>query len=225
MKSADTVQFFDAIAGRYDRVYAVPARETRRRMRPILAELPAPPSCVLDLGVGTGRELPCLLDAGHFPTGLDASPAMLERCARRARPIPLVCADFWRVPLPFAPRSFDATIALHGTLAHPPAASAVDALAKELARLVRPGGVLLVEVPSMAWLDAVGALRAAGRADERRVRRTGPQTCIFEDLVVGASIEARLLTEAEWRKALAPDWVARVEPLGDLEWLVVAERR
>jgi hypothetical protein len=47
---------------------------------------------------------------------------------------------------------------------------------------------------------------------------------VYEDLVVGASIEARVFDADEWRAALSPTWTARVEPLGDLEWLVVARR-
>ena len=100
--------FFDAIAGRYERVYALSSTESRRRMDRVLGDLPPPPARILDLGVGTGRELTALLDAGHLPTGVDASRAMLERCARRARPVPLVHADFWATPLPFAAGSFEA---------------------------------------------------------------------------------------------------------------------
>jgi SAM-dependent methyltransferase len=214
-------RFFEAIAGRYERVYALPAAESRRRMGRVLLDLPPAPARVLDLGVGTGRELTALLDAGHAPTGVDASRAMLERCSRRGRPVPLVCADFWIAPLPFADAAFDAVVALHGTLAHPPDSAAPRRLAGELGRLVRPGGVFVAEVPSPAWIDRLEGLPEDG---ERRARRTGPRTCRIDDLVVGASIEARVLDEAEWRSALAPEWDGRIEPLGDVEWLVVARR-
>jgi SAM-dependent methyltransferase len=216
-------RFFDAIAGRYERVYALPARESRDRMERVVRSLPAPPADALVLGVGTGRELPALLDAGYAPTGLDVSRAMLERCARRARPVPLVEGDFWRAPLPFEAASFDAAIALHGTLAHPPDAQALAALGVELARVVRPGGRVVAEVPSPAWLDGLppGGLTDA---DGRRARRTGPGSCVYEDLVAGVSIAAVLLDEAAWRSALGPGWRARAEPLGGVEWFVVAER-
>ena len=213
-------RFFDAIAGRYERVYALSSDLSRARMRRVLSELPPAPARVMDLGVGPGRELPALLDAGHAPTGVDVSREMLERCARRARPIPLVEADFWQ-PLPFGDASFDAAIALHGTLAHPPDESALSRLAAELARVVKPGGVLVVEVPSPAWLEELAALPPTG---DRVLRRTGPGSCVFEDRVAGASIEARVLTADEWSAALAPGWASRVEPLGDLEWLVVGAR-
>ena len=213
--------FFDAIAGRYERAYALPAAASRARMARVLAALPAPPARLLDLGVGTGRELTALLDAGHAPTGLDASQAMLERCARRARPVPLVRANFWVAPLPFADAAFDAVLALHGTLAHPPEDGAMARLARELARVVGPGGVFVAEVPSPAWLDRLEAIPSQ---EDRRVRRTGPRTCVYEDLVTGASIEATLLDESDWRAALAPGWQLAIESIDELEWLVVARR-
>jgi SAM-dependent methyltransferase len=208
-------RFFDAIAGRYERAYALPSEESRTRMQRVLRELPSAPARVLDLGVGTGRELTALLDAGYAPTGIDVSPAMLERCARRARPVALVEADFWR-PLPFAESAFDAAVALHGTLAHPPDDDAVARLARELARVVRPGGAFLAEVPAPSWLE-----RAAG---DPRVRRTGPRTATYEDAATGARIETRLLSDAEWIAALGPSWRARIESIGDAERLVVAVR-
>jgi SAM-dependent methyltransferase len=211
--------FFDAIAGRYDRVYALSTDQSRLRMDRVLRELPPAPARVLDLGVGTGRELPSLLDAGHAPTGLDASEEMLARCSRRSRPVPLVRADFWE-PLPLADDSFDAAIALHGTLAHPPDAGALERLAREVARVVRPRGTWVIEVPAPAWLDEIERLQAT----EARIVRTGPRTCRYEDLVVGASIDACVLDAAEWRAALGDRWTVRVEPLGSLEWLVVGAR-
>jgi SAM-dependent methyltransferase len=212
--------FFDAIAGRYERSYALATDESRRRMARVLRELPSPPARVLDLGVGTGRELTALLDAGYAPTGVDVSRQMLERCARRARPVALVHADFWQ-PLPFADASFDAAVALHGTLAHPPDAGALERLALVLAQVVRPGGAWVVEVPSPAWLERLDALPWPG---DRSARRTGPWTFVYEDRVVGASVDGRVFSDEQWRAALSRHWTVRVDPLGDLEWLVAATR-
>jgi SAM-dependent methyltransferase len=215
MSADDARRFFEAIAGRYERAYGLTADESRARMQRVQRELPPPPARVLDLGVGTGREVTALLDAGYEPTGVDVSPAMLERCARRARPVPLVDANFWDA-LPFDDGAFDAAIALHGTLAHPPDDGAVARLARELARIVRPGGAFVAEVPSPAWLE-----RAAGDA---RVTRTGPSTAVYEDPATGARIEARLLSDGDWMAALGPAWSGRVEPFGDAEWFVAAVR-
>jgi SAM-dependent methyltransferase len=214
-------QFFEAVAARYDRVYALPAVESRRRMARVLAALPPAPLRVLDLGVGTGRELGALLDAGHSPVGVDASSAMIERCSRRARPVPLVQADFWSPPLPFDDASFDAAVALHGTLSHPPAATSLEALGGELARVLRPGGTFVFEVPQPAWLDRLASIHDLG---DRRIRKTGPRSCVCEDLVAGVAIEAQVFDAAEWNRALGRAWQTRVEDLGALEWFVVARR-
>lgn len=220
--TADAARFFDVVAERYDRVYAVPSALTRERMRRVLRELPPAPARVLDLGVGTGRELPSLLDAGYAPTGVDVSSEMLARCGRRARRIPLVRGDFW-APLPFPDGSFDAAIALHGTLAHapPPHLASFAALGAELARVTRPGAVLVAEMPSPAWLERVAALPPQGG---RAVRRTGDRTCVFEDRVAGVSLDTRLLDDGAWPSAFGAAWTARVEALGDLEQLIVARR-
>ncbi len=87
---------------------------------------------------------------------------------------------------------------------------------------MRPGGVFVAEVPSPTWLER---LDTTSLQADRRVRRTGRRTCVYEDLVTGATIEARLLDEAEWSAALEPDWRPSFESIDELEWLVVAHRR
>jgi SAM-dependent methyltransferase len=187
----------------------------------VLAELPAK-ARVIDLGVGTGRELSALLDAGHAPTGVDLSPMMLERCARRARPVPLVEADLWGA-LPFDDGAFDAALALHGTLAHPPDGAAHARLASELARVLVPGGVVVAEVPARAWLDRI-AVGGEIASDDRRVRRTGADDCVYDDLVTGVSIAAWIPDDARWATLLGPRFDARVTAIGSEELLVVARR-
>jgi SAM-dependent methyltransferase len=221
MTGVDVECFFDAIAGRYERSYALAADESRRRMAAVLGELPTPPARVLDLGVGTGRELTTLLDAGYLPTGIDISKRMLERCARRARPVPLVRADLWQ-PLPFSKGSFDAAVALHGTLVHSPDGGALARLACELARVVNAGGRWVVEIPSPAWLERLEDV--TGNRSDWGLRRTAADACVYEDHVVGAAVEARVPSEEQWRTALAPNWTVRINPLGECEWQVVATR-
>jgi SAM-dependent methyltransferase len=220
MNGGDVERFFDAIAGRYERSYALAADESRMRMAGVIRELPAPPASVLDLGVGTGRELTALLDAGYIPTGIDISRRMLERCTRRARPVTLLHGDLWQ-PLPFPASSFDAVVALHGTLVHAPDEGALARLARELGRVAKSGGLWVVEVPSLGWLRRPDPV---AERDGRAVRRTGPHSCVYEDQVVGAWVEARVFSEDEWRAALAPNWTLRIHPLGEWEWRVVATR-
>ncbi len=213
-------RFFDAIAPRYDRVYALPRDASRARMARVLELLGSGPGVrVLDLGVGTGRELSALQDAGHTPTGLDFSSAMLALCNRRARPIPTVLASFWD-PLPFETGSFDAALALHGTLGHPPDDGALLRLGAELSRVLVPGGIFLAEVPSRAWLDTLAADPGQGH----RARRLDASRFLYEDEVSHVSIEARVLADEDWAAALGPTLAVSVESSGPFERLVVGRR-
>jgi SAM-dependent methyltransferase len=211
-------RFFDAIAPRYDRVYAPPRDASRARMARVLELLP-PKARILDLGVGTGRELSALLDAGHAPIGLDFSPEMLALCNRRARPIPTVLASFWE-PLPFDAASFDAALALHGSLAHPPDDEALLRLGDELARVLAPGGVFVAEMPARAWLDTL-----EGDGDpERHAHRLDATRFEYRDAVRRVSIEARILDDADWAAALGPALAVEVLASGPFERLVVGRR-
>ncbi len=214
-------EFFETIAPRYDREYGLDGVTTRARMQRILEALP-PMARVLDLGVGTGRELSVLLDAGHVVVGLDVSEKMLALCARRARPIELVHADLWG-ELPFPAASFDAVLALHGTLSHPPehelAGDAIARLGREIARVLRPGGVWLTEVPSPGWLDAV---RSGALPCVRLVDGTGDARCAHEDGRAGVAVEATILTPARWQQLLGPRFGVTVEAISAVEQLVLA---
>jgi SAM-dependent methyltransferase len=222
VKVVGPVEFFEAIARRYDRAYGLDAATTRARMKRVLAHLPPPPAHVLDLGVGTGRELGALQDAGYLVTGLDVSPAMLALCARRARPVTLVEGDLW-APLPFEDASLDAVIALHGTLAHPPARDAYLRLAGEVGRIVRAGGAFVAEVPAQVW---VMRLRTAALEDAgSRITRIADDRVLHEDRAAGLALEAVVPSDDEWRKTFSEAFDVECEALGEAETLVVGRRR
>jgi SAM-dependent methyltransferase len=207
--------FFDAIAPFYDRDYALPTALTRERMARVLGELTGLRR-VLVLGVGTGRELPYLLDAGHDVTGIDVSPAMIAECNKRSRRIPLVMGDFFEA-LPFPSETFDAAVALHGTLAHPEADGAFARLAAELGRVLAPGGVFVAEVPAA---DGLAHIAAGGP-----LALTGPTSFVHQDARSGIAIGGVALSAAEWCAAFAPALEATATPLGPVELLLVAKRR
>ncbi|MCP3818786.1 class I SAM-dependent methyltransferase [Streptomyces sp. A3M-1-3] len=105
-----------------------------------------PGDCVLDAGCGTGRALPALREAvGPRGTalGADLTTAMLAAAvqAGRDRSARLLLADVARLPL--RARSLDAVFAA-GLIAHLPEPAAN---LRELARVVRPGGVLALFHP------------------------------------------------------------------------------
>lgn len=94
-----------------------------------------------DVGCGTGRVLGLLNRRGHTVTGVDQSPEMLTLAAVRLPSATLISAALagpGSIPLPSS--TFDmVTCAL--TLAHLPV---LDEPVAELARLLRPGGRLVI---------------------------------------------------------------------------------
>ncbi|MEV6653177.1 class I SAM-dependent methyltransferase [Streptomyces sp. NPDC051219] len=105
-----------------------------------------PGDSVLDAGCGTGRALPALravVGPGGTVLGADLTPAMLVAAVRagRDRGAGLLLADVARLPL--RARSLDAVFAA-GLIAHLPEPAAN---LRELARVVRPGGVLALFHP------------------------------------------------------------------------------
>ena len=121
----------------YDYAVASVFREARRRS---LAALPLKDgAAVLLNGIGTGLDLP-LLPPGRRYVGLDITRAMLTRAVTRS-----ACHEFSAVQgdslaLPFANASFDHAV-LHLILTVAPDSARVLA---ETARVVRPGGMILV---------------------------------------------------------------------------------
>ncbi|MBC8364376.1 MAG: class I SAM-dependent methyltransferase [Actinobacteria bacterium] len=102
---------------------------------------------VLELGVGTGRLALPLADRGLDVTGLDASPAMLERL--RAKPgadrLTVVEGDM-ADPLPgAADGSFGVVLVGFNTLFNLTTAGAQASCVAAGARLLRPGGRFVVE--------------------------------------------------------------------------------
>jgi SAM-dependent methyltransferase len=220
VKVVPAAVFFEAIARRYDRAYALGSAVTKERMARVVGALPPAPASVLDLGVGTGRELGALQDAGYVPTGVDASEAMLAICARRARPVALERADLWG-RLPFADASYDACVALHGTLAHPPSRDAYAELAREVARVLRPGGAFVAEMPSRAWLARIEVVPS----ETGRIAKTSEDTCVHEDDALGFAVEVVVPSDDAWRTVLGTYFSVEVTPLGASEILVVGRRR
>lgn len=128
---------YSLIAPFYDAVVGAATHGARARS---LAWLdPHPPMTVLLAGVGTGLDLP-FLPPQHRYVGLDLTPAMLRRCRPRRRGRHFAPVQGNAMALPFADACFDAVV-LHLILAVVPDPAAC---LQEAARVVRPGGTLLI---------------------------------------------------------------------------------
>jgi SAM-dependent methyltransferase len=115
-----------------------------RRLRPAL-----PTGHVLNAGCGAGSFTLRLLDAGYRVTSVDASEPFVERVARlvreRGADAPVEVADLHA--LRFGDASFDAVVCGEVLEHLDDDATALG----ELARVLRPGGLLVVSVPANPW--------------------------------------------------------------------------
>ena len=136
----EVAAMFDGVAARYDRTNTILSvgldRTWRRATRHALGLRPG--QRCLDLAAGTGVSTGDLARSGAYLVGADLSLGMLG-VGRRTRPDTVLLAGD-AVALPFADGAFDAVTISFGLR------NVVDPLAalKEMARVTRPGGRLLV---------------------------------------------------------------------------------
>jgi 23S rRNA (guanine745-N1)-methyltransferase len=171
-----------------------------------------PAGCVADVGAGTGHYLARVLEQAldRFGLALDLSKHALRRAARAHPRIGAAVCDTWR-PLPvrtdaaavvldvFAPRN-----------------------APEFARVLHPGGALVVVTPAADHLrelvDALGLVTVDERKDERLAASLGAGFVLAESVpvrfamsltradvaaVVGMGPSSRHVTDAEMSERIA----------------------
>ena len=154
---------------------------------------------ILDVGVGTGLELPMFSPASHV-TGVDLSEAMLRRARARvtgerlAAVAGLCVMDAMRLGFPDA--AFDAVVAPYVMTVVPDPAATLD----EFARVVRPGGEIVL-------VNHIGAESGPRAAVERWLGRRSaslgwrPQ---FPFAVIGDWIDRRPDMVLRERRELPP---------------------
>ncbi|GAC1642892.1 MAG: class I SAM-dependent methyltransferase [Candidatus Dormibacteraceae bacterium] len=110
------------------------------------ARVPAPAK-VLDLGCGCGVPVARRLAPRYEVTGVDFSPVQIERARALVPRATFVCADMAALAFPDA--SFDAVVCLYAII-HLPLGEQPRFL-RNVARWLRPGGVLIATVGHGAW--------------------------------------------------------------------------
>ena len=138
MPTVDAKELFAPLGPSYDRVgTTLSFGQDPRWRRFLVSRLPRDGGHVLDVATGTGLVGAELLGRGFAVTGLDQSPDMLARARERFGPrIELVEASAENIP--FTDGSFDhLTVTYLLRYVADPAATLA-----ELARVVRPGGVV-----------------------------------------------------------------------------------
>ncbi|MEM9608161.1 MAG: class I SAM-dependent methyltransferase [Actinomycetota bacterium] len=139
--SGDVARYYDDWADSYDRTLAEWRYELPDRVAEQLASWLDPRSAVLDAGCGTGLTGRALRAAG-FGTidGIDVSPRSIEASAAHGAYRQLTEVDMQRTPFPLDADRYDGLVCV-GVLTYLP-----DTMATltEFARLVRPGGTVIV---------------------------------------------------------------------------------
>jgi ubiquinone/menaquinone biosynthesis C-methylase UbiE len=152
--------------------------------RLLLAELPAAPAAVADLGCGTGTLSVLLAAEGYAVTGLDFAPQMIRAARAKARAAGVSArfelSDAAAPTLPAA--SFDVVLARHVLWAMPDTGDAVEAWL----RLLLPGGLLLLV--EGRWSTGAGlTAQEAGRAVLRH-RSDATITVLSDSALWGAPV-------------------------------------
>lgn len=136
----DVAAMFDGVARRYDLTNTVLSggldRGWRRATRDALALQPG--DAVLDLAAGTAVSTVQIRSFGAIAVACDFSLGMLRAGKARGRPVPFVAGD--ALHLPFRDGAFDAVTISFGLRN----VADVDVALRELARVTRPGGRLVV---------------------------------------------------------------------------------
>jgi demethylmenaquinone methyltransferase/2-methoxy-6-polyprenyl-1,4-benzoquinol methylase len=136
----DVAAMFDGVARRYDLTNTVLSggldRGWRKATRDALVLRPQ--DTVLDLAAGTAVSTVQMTSIGALRVACDFSLGMLRAGRARGRTVPMVAGD--ALALPFADGAFDAVTISFGLRN----VADVDAALRELARVTRPGGRLVV---------------------------------------------------------------------------------
>jgi ubiquinone/menaquinone biosynthesis C-methylase UbiE len=155
----------------------------------------APPGRALDAACGTGRHTKYLAEKGFDTKGIDCSPEMLERARTKVPEARFELGDLTAIP--FASGSFDLALCALA-LDH---ADDLRAPIAELARVVRPGGCVIIST-----IHPIGRQIGGGAfyrdADGAGGIVRGPEQSVSDYIMaaLNAGIEIRECAEPVWGK-------------------------
>ena len=118
-------------------------RTSKQFMRALVPDRPV--LRILDVGCGTGLNASFLSKAGHSVTGIDLSHVAIEKY--RAKGFEGIVCDVEAGQTPFADNSFD-LVYVSEIIEH---CADTSTLLRELQRLTKPGGRMLLSTPNSAF--------------------------------------------------------------------------
>jgi len=138
MKHLDAITYYDAYSQRYDQIRQNAYHQLISEItRDFLFKFISPKNRVLDLGCGTGINLEWLKKTGAKVIGFDLSQEMLKQACGKGNTVVRGTAP----RLPFEPQSFDVVYSFK-VLPH---VEEIDTAFEEIARVLKPGGVAVLE--------------------------------------------------------------------------------
>ncbi len=177
---SDVARFYDDLAHHYHLLFesweASIARQAEIWGRLLEREIGPGPHDILDAACGIGTQLLGFAAAGHQVTGSDLSPAAIRRAkheaAERGLEVSLRVADL-RMLSGYHAGPFDAVVALDNALPHFETREDLTAAVREMASLLRPGGLFVASVRDYDRLaedkPRVSEQRVFGGGTDRRV--------------------------------------------------------
>jgi 23S rRNA (guanine745-N1)-methyltransferase len=183
-------------AGHFEPLAEALAEEAERALGDRTERPGLPPGCVLDLGAGTGWYLARVLDRlpGRIGLALDLSKHALRRAARAHPRIAAVACDAWR-PLPVRDSVAAVVLSVFAPRNGP-----------EIARVLRPGGSLVVVTPTARHLTELVTAHRLLSVDERKEERLAA--------TLDAHLDLERRVEHEWSLDLAAADVANAVAMG-----------
>ena len=200
---------FDRAADFYDATRAesepVAAAITKSLLDEIRAAGGGP---VLEIGIGTGRISRPLIEHGVQIVGVDISHRMMSRLLAQLPPVQrapdLLLAD--ATCLPFGDNSFGCALAVH--VLH--LVSSLSEAIAEIARILRPGGVLLHQTHTESGVHAATSARFDELLGERGVeRQKGPRYEEIREALATSGATSRTRRICEEEQQLDPAEVLR----------------
>lgn len=210
------VSAFDELAADYDREEL--ANPLRRLMRArSLSVLPSafPAGAnLLEVGCGTGTEAIWMSQQGHRVTAVDSSPRMLEILSARAEAAKvkittrlLSAGKLATLVDEVGEAAFDGAYSSFGALNTEPS---IDVPLAALAKIVRPGGRMVLSVMNRWCVSEMALMVASGRPNQA-LRRLRPSLPVR---VGSALMDVRYPSWRQLRRALNQDFhVVSVEAL------------
>jgi SAM-dependent methyltransferase len=208
---------FDQVAADYDRQELEnPIRRLMRsRSLAVLQETFPIGAALLDVGCGTGTEAVFLAQRGYRLTAVDSSPHMLEVLSQRVQAADvkistrrMAAGELLTLAEEVGEGTFDGAYSSFGALNTEPA---LDPPFAGLARLVKPGGRIVLSVMNRWCVSEVAAMVAGGRP-KQAFRRYQPRLTVA---MGSTSLDVRYPSWPELRRALKQQHfrVLRVEAL------------